>query len=117
MYLSLLDLMRQRSGWLLPDLPVLTAPNWAEEGADLLLRLPLPGLDPQSVELQVTESMLTVTGHRTHEERVEGQDFYRASASYGAVTRSFRLPVRVIPRETRVIWQAGDLLEIRLRKA
>lgn len=120
MFLSLLDLMRHQHGWPLPEraaLPVPPQAQWAEEGADLVLRLPLKGIDPRSVQVQLTETSLILAGHRTQEEQVEGEGFYRASASYGAFARTLPLPGRVLPRESKATWLAGEVLEIRLRKA
>lgn len=130
MFLSLLDLMRQQTGWPLPESAALVpragvtggyprydqAP-WDDEGADLVWRLPLTGIDPRSVQVQVSETSLSLAGHRTHEERVEGEGFVRSSASYGAFARTLPLPVRVLPRESKATWTAGEVLEIRLRKA
>ena len=130
MFLSLLDLMRHQHGWpfpelaaqpplhrALPALPALEQTQWAEEGADLVLRLPLKGIDPRSVQVQLTETSLTLAGHRTQEEVVEGEGFYRASASYGTFARTLPLPARVIPRQSKATWLQGEVLEIRLRKA
>jgi len=117
MFLSLLDLLQQQGGWPPLPSPSLPAPEWREEGGALVLRLHLPGIDPRSVQVQVAESRLTLAGQQTHEERVEGQNFRRYSASYGAISRSVGLPARVVPRETRTAWLPGEILEIRLRKA
>lgn len=126
MFLSLLDLMRQQAGWPL-SAPVAPAPldrvfapaqtDWIDEGAHLVLRVPLAGMDPKSVQVHLTESSLTLAGHRTHEEQVEGAGFFRASASYGSFARTLPLPVRVIPRQSTATWLDGEVLEIRLHKA
>lgn len=117
MMLSLLDLLRAQGARLLPDSAMPAWPDWAEEGEDLVLRLPLPEIDPRSLQVQVSETGLSLAGHRTREERVTGQGFYHASASYGAFARTLPLPVRVVPRESQAIWREDGLLEIRLRKA
>lgn len=122
MFLSLLDLMRRQTGLapeFLTGLPA-AAPGstpWLEEDLDLVLRVPLPGIDPTSVQVQVSESLLSLAGQRTHEERMEGPNFYRSSAAFGAFARTLPLPARVIPRESRAAWLDGEVLEIRLRKA
>ncbi|MFZ5815132.1 MAG: Hsp20/alpha crystallin family protein [Bacillota bacterium] len=118
MFLSLLDLMRWQTGRPLREmaLPAGVEPEWREEGAHLVLRVPLEGIDPSSVQIQVSESSLSLAGCRTREERLEGPGWYRSSASYGAFARTWPLPARVRPRESQATWQ-GAVLEIRLRKA
>lgn len=116
MFLSLLDLMRQRGGLPVGEAPALQ-PHWDEDAAHLILRFRMPGIDPKSVHVQVTESSISVAGSRSHEERVEADGYYRYSSAVGAVARSFRLPVRVVPRLSRVLWTGADELEVRLTKA
>lgn len=125
MFLSLLDLMSHQEGWSRPahldkgltGLPFPAQPEWTDEGRDLILRAQLPGINPRSVQIQVTETSLSLAGYRTHEERVEGEGFYRASAAYGGFARTFPLSVPIVPRQSRAAWREGEVLEIRLRKA
>lgn len=117
MYLSLLDLMRRQTGRFALEPTALPELHWREEGGELILRVALHGIDPRSLQVQVSESAIALAGHRSEEERVEGPDFYRASASFGLFSRTLPLPARVIPRESRLTWRESDVLEIRLRKA
>lgn len=117
MMLSLFDLVRQQGARLMPDSFMPPLPDWEEEGADLVLRLPLEGIDPRSVQVQIAETGLSLAGHRTYEERIESPGRNHISASYGAFARTVPLPARVLPRESRALWRGNGLLEIRLRKA
>lgn len=117
MFLSLLDLLRQQGGWLGHE-PIATGePEVTEQGNGLLIRVNLPGVDPKSVQVQVTESSLTYGGYRTQEERVEADGYYHRSSSWGAFARTLALPERVVPHFTQALWLDDEVLEIRLVRA
>lgn len=116
MYLSLLDLMRRQRELFRADISPLT-PWWEEDAHSLTVRFRTTGLDPKSIQVQVGEAGLAVSGHRTREERLEGPGFFRFSATAGAVARSFPLPCRVVPGATTLTWRSPDELEVRLTKA
>jgi len=92
-------------------------PLWEEDAHSLAVRFRTTGLDPQSIQVQVSEFALAISGHRTREERVEGPGFFRFSATAGAVARTFPLPCRVAPGSATMSWRSPDELEVRLRKA
>lgn len=117
MMLSLLDLLRQQGGRLMADRAMEPWPDWVEEGAELVLRLSLPGIDRRSVQIQVSETGFSLSGHRSQQQELERPGYYQSSASYGSFVRTLPLPVRVVPRQSRAIWRQNGLLEIRLRKA
>lgn len=116
MYLSLFDLMRRQRQLMRAEVPPLT-PWWEEDDHSLTVRFRTTGLDPQSVQVQVSEFALAISGHRTREERLEGPGFFRFSATAGAVARSFPLPCRVVPGAATMAWRSPDELEVRLTKA
>lgn len=112
MYLSLLDLMRQ-AGALLDRFPT-AAPEFelATEGTSLVIRVKLPGVDPQSVKIQVGQSTLAIGGHSSREERLEGPDFYRYQSGYSQFYRELPLPVRVNPHMAAARWEGDGVLVV-----
>lgn len=118
MFFSLLDLLRQtgdlparlRSG----DSPQITL---HDEGEMLLLTARLHGIDPRSVQVQITESHLAIAGARTVEERTEGDSFVRMQSSVSSFYRVMPLPVPVEPRQAASQWQADGMLLVTLPKA
>lgn len=117
MYLTLLDQLMRRQPRMWPAAGPALTPVWEEDAHSLTVRFRTTGLDPRSVQVQVSEYGLSVSGHRTHEERLEGPGFFRYSAAAGAVARSFPLPCRVVPGATKLQWRSPDELEVRLIKA
>jgi HSP20 family molecular chaperone IbpA len=116
MFLSLLDLMRQ-AGQLLPSATAVSPAFELHDGGDTLrLRAVLPGIDPKSVQIQVSETSLAIGGHATLEERTEGPDFYRMQAAVRQVYRELALPARVDPHRSTAQWETDDVLVLHLPK-
>lgn len=124
-YLSLLDLMRQsgalmdellrESGALLSQFSVgAPAIDLASEGDRLVLRAQLPGIDPKSVQIQVTESSVAIGGHGSREEKTEGPSFVHMSAGVRQFFQEVPLPARIDPHRASATWEQDGTLVITL---
>ena len=82
---------------------------------DFVLRVDLPGLSQDDVNIELDDKVLTVSGERTaeHEERKEG--FYRVERASGHFKRSLTLPEGVDPESVRARFDRG-VLEVRIPK-
>jgi len=89
-------------GWV-PTLDVIA------RGDDLVLRCEIPGVDPQNVEVTVTEGVLTITGERHEETTSEQGDYLMKESSSGAFQRAMRLPEGVDPESIRATFKHGVL--------
>jgi HSP20 family protein len=81
----------------------------------LILRADLPGLDSEDVNIEVKDSVLTVSGERKaeHEEKTDG--FYRVERAFGTFSRSMSLPNRIDADRITASFQKG-VLEVRIPK-
>ena len=81
----------------------------------LVLRADLPGLDSDDVNIEVKDSVLTVSGERKteHEERADG--FYRVERASGGFSRSMSLPQDVDAERIDASFDKG-VLEVRIPK-
>lgn len=114
MFMSLLDLMRQAGARLpMADGPAITV---NDEGAYLVVRADLKGIDPRSVQIQIAETGLAIGGRATREEKTEGPDFYAVQSSSSSFLRQIPLLSRVEPNRAQAAWEAGESLVIRLPK-
>jgi HSP20 family protein len=52
----------------------------------------LPGLDPEDVEVQLEDGVLTIRGERRFARDDADEQFHRLERSYGSFARSVRLP-------------------------
>lgn len=63
-----------------------------ETGDKLVVKVELPGIEPEAVEVSVEDSTLTVSGSREFQHETEEQNYHRIERRYGAFSRSLRLP-------------------------
>lgn len=113
MWLSLLDLLRSEGPLQSLEQPGIQV---EEETSHLLITTLLPGIDRSSLRVQVGERSIALSGWGTREERVEGPNFRRSSASTRSFLQRVALPVRVVPAGARMAWE-GDQLRLRVPKA
>ena len=71
-----------------------------------VIRAELPGLDPEK-DIEVTVEGRTLTIHA--ERRQEDSEPYRSEFRYGSLTRQFRLPARVDPKDVTARYEKGVL--------
>jgi HSP20 family protein len=57
-----------------------------------LFKADLPGVKESDLEINLTGTRLTVSGHRQEEKREEGEQLYCYERSYGSFSRAFTLP-------------------------
>lgn len=91
------------------------AMDLVETEDEYVLRADLPGLSENDVNIEVEDSVLTVSGERRaeHEERKEG--YYRVERASGSFSRSLTLPQGVDPEQVRAQFDKG-VLEVRIPK-
>jgi HSP20 family protein len=78
-----------------------------------VVRADLPGVDEKDLDVSIHNGVLSVSGHRTAEERKEGESFYVYERQYGSFSRSFALPETADPEKIEARLQNGVLnLEI-----
>jgi len=70
------------------------------ESADTIqVRLDLPGIDPEALDVALVGNMLTVKGHRIGEEMKVGETAVRRERPSGVFSRSIPLPAAVDPEK------------------
>ena len=73
--------------------PVSTLPlDIYEREGKLMLKASVPGIDPNDLEIQIENNVLTIRGETRHEEESKEEKVYRREVSYGSFSRSVRLP-------------------------
>jgi HSP20 family protein len=66
-----------------------------EEGGQVVVKAELPGMTKEEVDVQVTGDVVTISGKKEREEKVERSDYFRFERTSGAFSRSIRLPAEV----------------------
>ncbi|MGB9716586.1 MAG: Hsp20/alpha crystallin family protein [Thermodesulfovibrionales bacterium] len=86
-----------------------------EEGDDVVVKAELPGMSKEDIDVKVTDDLITISGEKKKEEKVEKKNYYRMERSYGSFTRSLRLPTEVQTEKATAKFKDG-VLEVRIPK-
>lgn len=63
-----------------------------QKNGQFMVRVDLPGLTKEDVNVEVTNEMLKLSGERKEEKEEKGEGFYRSERSYGSFYRQIPLP-------------------------
>jgi HSP20 family protein len=74
-----------------------------------IFKADVPGVKEEDLEISLTGSRLTISGHREAEERTENERFYAAERVYGHFTRTFTLPEGVDDQHVQAELKNGVL--------
>lgn len=66
-----------------------------ENETTYFVRLDIPGIAKDDLDINLKDNVLTISGERKLEETSEDTTFFRREAFYGTFSRSFRLPNEV----------------------
>jgi HSP20 family protein len=85
------------------------------EGDELVLKADIPGIGKDDVNINISENVLSISGERKTEEKVEKGEYYSYERSEGSFCRSIELPFEVDVDKTKAHLDNG-VLEIRLSR-
>src|SRR5207248_434295 len=63
-----------------------------EDEHNLVLKLEVPGINEEDLDIQLENNTLTVKGERKFEKEEKEENFHRIERRYGSFLRTFRLP-------------------------
>lgn len=87
----------------------------AEEGDEVVVRVELPGVNPEDAGVWVTDDRVTVRAERRQETRVEHEGYFHTERQYGSFQRVIPLPTAVDSDKAEAKFVNG-VLEIRAPK-
>ncbi len=108
--LPLVNLLGERRGG-----DFVPAIDMFEEGNELVIKAELAGIMREDLKVELSGHMLTLSGEKRGEEKVERKDYYRVEQSYGSFSRTLELPEGVNLDDVKAHFKDG-LLEIRIPK-
>jgi HSP20 family protein len=116
---------------LMPSLPSLNRPSRAlmseafslrapavdlYEGDDeVVIKAEVPGMDKGDLKVDLTDSMLTISGEKKKEESIKEEAYTYSERSYGSFSRSLNLPCAVKSDKAKATFKNG-VLEVKLPK-
>lgn len=86
-----------------------------EDEHKIVLKLEVPGLKQEDLDIQVENNILTVRGERKFEKEEKEENFHRIERRYGSFFRSFTVPTTVNTDGVKASYDAG-VLRIELEK-
>lgn len=84
-----------------------------EQGDDVVVRAEVPGVDPQDLDVRVTDRTVSLRGEIRRAAEEQRQGYYYGERRYGAFQRTVPLPVPVDADKAHARYQHG-VLEIRI---
>lgn len=82
----------------------------------VVLKAELAGMNPDDIQIEVEDNVLTIKGERKFEEKVEDERYYRVERRFGSFQRSLALPQGVKSEDIAANYEDG-ILEVRVPKA
>lgn len=86
-----------------------------EDEHKIVLKLEVPGMKQDDLDIQIENNILTVRGERKFEKEEKEENFHRIERRYGSFYRSFTIPNTVNPDSVKADYDAG-VLRIQLEK-
>lgn len=93
-----------------------TSIEMLEEKDHITIRAKIPGVDPDGLRIDASERQITLRGSIKDESIKEDNNIRTTETRFGSFSRTFRLPSRIRPEDTKATFDSG-ILEIILPKA
>jgi len=89
--------------------------DMSETAKYVVVKAEISGIDPKDIDVSVHGNVLTLRGERKKEHEQKGENLLRIERSYGAFSRSIRLPAEVDVGKVNATYKDG-VLKINLPK-
>ena len=86
-----------------------------EDEHKLVLKIEIPGMRQQDLDVRMENNTLTVKGERSFQSEGKEENFHRVERRYGSFYRAFTVPNTVNPESIKADYDAG-VLRVELEK-
>ena len=86
-----------------------------EDEHKLVLKLEIPGIRQEDLDVRMENSTLSVKGERSFETEGKEENFHRVERRYGSFYRAFTVPNTIDPESIKAEYDAG-ILRLELQK-
>ncbi|HEY4308709.1 MAG TPA: Hsp20/alpha crystallin family protein [Pirellulales bacterium] len=90
-------------GLMVPSLDV------SESNGAIEVRMDLPGIKAEEIDVQLTDNILTVSGQRREEKEEKGKTYHRVERHHGSFSRTVALPCSVDEAKVDAQYKDGVL--------
>lgn len=91
------------------ELTWMPAIDLVEDEKEYTVKLEVPGIHKENLDISMTGNVLTVTGHREQAKEKKGENFLWQEREIGKFRRTVRLPAAVITDKVDATYQDGIL--------
>ncbi len=88
----------------------------SESDQDYLIEMEVPGLEPQDIEITLSDRTLTIKGEKVQEQDDEAREYHRIERRFGTFTRQVHLPDVASEDDIEAEYERG-VLRISIPKA
>ena len=92
-----------------PSIEHVPALDLSETETAVEVKMDVPGLKPEDIEIQVRGNLLTICGKTSEEKEEKGREFHRIERHQGAFSRSVTLPCDVVGAKANAEYKNGVL--------
>lgn len=86
-----------------------------EEGDAFIVEAPMPGMDPNKIELSIDQDILAIKAVHERKMEIDEKNYYRKEVRHGLVFRKIPLPAPVQEEAVEANYEDG-VLKVRLPK-
>lgn len=86
-----------------------------EDGNDVVVKAEIPGMSKDEIDVTITDDVITISGEKKSEEKIEKKDYFRLERSHGSFFRSLTLPAEIQIDNAKAAFKDG-VLEVRIPK-
>ncbi len=77
---------------------------------DVIIKAPLAGVEPDDLEIGLTDDVVTIKGHRKDREVVSSENYFAQECYWGQFSRTYLLPIKVDSDEGKAEIKNGILI-------
>ncbi|MDY6876713.1 MAG: Hsp20/alpha crystallin family protein [Chloroflexota bacterium] len=110
------SVVRPRGGWSAPVGIESLAVDMYETDEAIVVKMAIPGVKPENLDVSVAGDTLTIKGETKAEEEVQEENYIRRERRYGSFCRSLTIPLPVVPDKAGAGFENG-ILTLSLPKA
>jgi HSP20 family protein len=89
---------------------LLPAADIVEEDKSVEIRMDMPGVTPEEIEVKLNGDVLTVSAEKKSDQKTEGKGWLRQERSWGKFSRSFTLPNTLDGSKPEATYKHGVLV-------
>ncbi len=80
-----------------------------ETDRDIILRAEIPGINPDDIEIDITDNVLTISGEIRQDSVNKDADNHRYESRYSSFSKSIAIPKRIVASKAAATYEKGLL--------